>query len=278
MRRRRLRYGPHRSQVASLYLPSRRVVDGEKLPVVVLIHGGFWRSYYTKVLMAGLARSVVARGWAAWNVEYRRLGRIGGGGGYPETFDDVAAATDHLASVGGLDLDRVVACGHSAGGHLALWLAARHRLPTDAPGTPVRVPVSGVVTLAALSNLGDLDATSRAGERTVRFMGGNAAGEPMRWEIATPIEHLPLGVPQVLVHGLDDRAVPPAWSENYVRRAMDAGDPAVYVPVAGVGHQNILRASGAGWRAALPHLERMLDDRSGDGAAGGPAGWKPQLP
>lgn len=265
-----MRYGPHRSQVASLYLPSRRVGDGENVPVVVLIHGGFWRPYYSKVLMAGLARSVVAHGWAAWNVEYRRLGRIGGGGGYPETFDDVAAATDHLATIGGLDLNRVVACGHSAGGHLALWLAARQKLPVGAPGTPVRVPVSAVVTLAALSNLGDIDPAGRSAERTIRFLGGTAASEPQRWEIATPGAYLPLGVAQVLVHGLDDRAVPPAWSENYVRRAVEAGDPAVYVPVAGVGHQSILRSTGAGWRAALVHLARLLDSGPPGCLNGGP--------
>src|SRR5262245_61264123 len=117
----------------------------EPLPVVVLLHGGFWRGRYGKVLMRPLARAVVANGWAAWNVEYRRVGRLGGGGGWPDTLTDVAAAVDALAAQPGVDLDRVASCGHSAGGHLALWLGARPRLQDGPLAGPVAVRLAAAV-------------------------------------------------------------------------------------------------------------------------------------
>ncbi len=130
----RFRYGPGPSQVAELHLPQSR-----PCPVVVLVHGGFWRVPYGRPLMAPLARGLAARGFAAWNIGYRRVGERGGG--WPGTFADAAAAVDALADLArehGLDLDRVASVGHSAGGHLALWTAARPGLPDGAPGAPSR--------------------------------------------------------------------------------------------------------------------------------------------
>ena len=128
-----IRYGPHRSNVGDLWLPAE---GASRAPVVVLIHGGFWRAVYTKRLMNGLAKAVVKRGWAAWNIEYRRVGFLGGHGGWPQTLHDVAAAMDHIAVIdGAVDPTRVVTCGHSAGGQLALWAAARGRLPAGVQGT-----------------------------------------------------------------------------------------------------------------------------------------------
>ncbi len=93
-------------------------------PGRVLIHGGYWRSIYTKALMNGLARATVERGWAAWNIEYRRVGLLGGGGGWPLTFDDISRAVDHVERLPGVDARRLVTCGHSVGGCFALWAAA----------------------------------------------------------------------------------------------------------------------------------------------------------
>src|SRR5580698_8684810 len=106
-------YGTGHGQVGDLWLPAETAGD---LPLVVLIHGGFWRAQFTKALMSRLARAAVDRGWAAWNIEYRRLGPLGGGGGWPATFEDVAAAVDAVATFSGIDRDKVVTCGHSAGG------------------------------------------------------------------------------------------------------------------------------------------------------------------
>ena len=157
----RLRYGTRRGQRADLWRPADRDSDGS-LPVVVLIHGGFWRSPYTKVLMTRLARSVRSQGWAAWNVEYRRLGLLGGGGGWPATLIDVAVAVDHLHTLAGIDVGRVVVCGHSAGGQLALWAAGRSRLPPDAPGAGPVVVVRGAVALAGVTDLRRIASEVRA--------------------------------------------------------------------------------------------------------------------
>ncbi len=141
-------YGTARSQYGELFLPAGR----GPWPVAVVLHGGFWRAQYGRRLMRPLCADLAARGWAAFNVEYRRLGRLSGGG-FPRTLDDVAAAVDHLADLPPhkrcqppfmFDLARVVAIGHSAGGQLAAWLATR-----DAP----RVPVTAVVAQAGVVDL-----------------------------------------------------------------------------------------------------------------------------
>ncbi|HWT24585.1 MAG TPA: alpha/beta hydrolase, partial [Solirubrobacteraceae bacterium] len=115
-------YGRARSQVGELFVPG----GGGPRPVAVVFHGGFWRAQYGRRLTRAICEDLAGRGWAAWNVEYRRLGRLSGGG-WPRTLEDAAAAVDHLADIPRveLDLDRVVAIGHSAGGQLAAWVAAR---------------------------------------------------------------------------------------------------------------------------------------------------------
>ncbi|NIR35894.1 MAG: alpha/beta hydrolase, partial [Actinobacteria bacterium] len=131
-------YGPLPDQVADLRLP-----DGPgPHPVAVVLHGGFWRDVWTRDLMDGIAVDLTRRGWATWNIEYRR---VGSGGGFPETLEDVAAAIDHLDGLAGdrsLDVATVVTVGHSAGGHLALWAAARPKLDVGTSGAGPRVLVS----------------------------------------------------------------------------------------------------------------------------------------
>ena len=151
MRKRVHCYGDDPSQYGELY--------GEG-PVAVLIHGGFWKAQYGLDLEVALAQDLAGRGWAAWNIEYRRLGN---GGGVPETLDDVAAAIDALADIDGVDLSRVVAIGHSAGGHLAAWSATREN---------PRVPLTGVVSQAGVL---DLQRASRMGSSTVSSMASRPA-------------------------------------------------------------------------------------------------------
>jgi len=177
-------YGPDASQFGDLY-------EGGDGGVAVLIHGGFWRDRYDLTLMEPLARDLVAHGWTAWNIEYRRLGS---GGGMPQTLDDVGAAIDHLAELE-LDLGRVVAIGHSAGGHLAAWAAAREH---------ARVPLTGYVSQA-----GVLD-TRRALELNL------SDGVAREFLDASPIERPP-HVPGLLVHGSRDDIVPLELSEAFAR-------------------------------------------------------------
>ena len=154
-----VRYGPRHAQIADLWRPRG---DRADLPVVVLIHGGFWKQPYTKRLMRRVARVVLAHGWAAYNIEYRRIGPFGRGG-WPETFDDVSDAIDALGDVDGINRRRVVACGHSAGGQLALWAGSSRATGTNntnnRPGSqPIRlraaISLAGVVDLSAAARLG----------------------------------------------------------------------------------------------------------------------------
>jgi acetyl esterase/lipase len=240
----RHRYGSHFHQFADLHVP-----PGEgPFPVAVLLHGGFWREQHTLDLMEPHARDLVRRGWAAWNVEFRRVGEVSGGG-YPVTLEDAAAAVDALAGLGApLDLDRVVAIGHSAGGQLALWAAVR----PDA-----RVRFAGVVAQAGVL---DLRAAERDpdGEAAIAiFLGGPAAEVPERYADASPIERLPIGVPQLLVHGDADVRVPVDTSRRYAEAARAAGDDVELVLRPGEDHFVHLDTAGGAWADVVGWLERF---------------------
>jgi acetyl esterase/lipase len=229
-------------------MPARE--PDQRLPVVVLIHGGFWRAVYTKVLMNGLARSVKSEGWAAWNVEYRRVGVLGGGGGWPETFDDVGTALDHLGEVSGLDLDRVVTCGHSAGGQLAFWAASRRQ--------GARVSVSAAVALAGILDLDSADRLGLGSDATARFLGGHSEERSEIYAQASPASLLPLGIPQLLVHGTADEVIPPSMSDNYEIRARNAGDTVTQLKLDGVDHRGLIDSSGPAWTATLEEIRKFF--------------------
>ena len=189
--------------------------------------------------MRGLAADLRRRGFAAWNVEYRRIGRHRGG--WPMTFEDVGTAIDLLAELGDprLDLDRVDAVGHSAGGQLAIWAAARE----DA-----RVPVRRVVAQSAVLDL------VKAGEPAREFLGGAPEDVPDRYAAADPMQLLPLGKPTLIVHGADDETVPLARGRAYVEAARAAGDPVELIePVPGHHRVHIDPRSDA-WRAVAEWL------------------------
>jgi acetyl esterase/lipase len=186
--------------------------------------------------MKALASDLARRGQAAWNIEYRRVGR-GQGGGWPATFDDVSAAIDHLADLGParLDLRAVAAVGHSAGGQLALWAAAR---------SEARIPVRRVVAQAAVCDL------AAAGERAHALMGGTPSEVPERYASADPMRLIPLGVPVLLVHGADDQTVPALRSRRYAEAARAAGDAAELFEPSPGGHRAHLDPRSQAWQAA----------------------------
>lgn len=255
MRRTRIPYGPGHGQVGDLWLPSKTT---GVVPLVVLIHGGFWRAQYTKTLMNRLARAVARRGWAAWNIEYRRVGALGGGGGWPATFQDVADAIDHVQTFPAVDSGRVVTCGHSAGGTLALWAAGRGRLPDGAPGSAVKVAVQGAISLAGVVDLAAADASGVGGDAVAQLLGGGEAEVPERIAVTSPAALVPLGVPQLLIHGLRDSVVPPSMSERYVERALEAGDDARYAAVPDAGHREMISPRGDAWIQASQQLETFF--------------------
>lgn len=255
MRRLAVRYGRHHSQIGELWHPGTAATSH---PVVVLLHGGYWRGPYTKRLMRRLARAVTDQGYAAWNVEYRRTGPLGAGGGWPATFADVAAAIDHLATIPGVDQHRVVTCGHSAGGQLALWAAGRHRLGDGLPGAAPRVRPCAAISLAGVC---DLVAAARAGlggNAVELLLGGSPETVPERYAAASPAALAPLGVPQVLLHGLDDRTVPASMSEAYAVAASAAGDEVTYRPVPGADHMAMIRPRSSAWAATAEEIARLL--------------------
>jgi acetyl esterase/lipase len=260
--RRRERYGEHRQQRAELHLPDG---DGPH-PVVVALHGGFWRAQRTLRYMRPLCADLSRRGFAAWNVDYRRVGR-GEGGGWPATFADVAAAIDRLADLEApLDLTRVAAAGHSAGGHLALWAAARPNLPSGAPGAGPRVPLTaGVAALAAVSDLEATPDLYAPGGAVLALMGAAPADAPDdRYSLANPVRLLPLGVPILLVHGGADGTVPVERSRELAAAARAAGDEVELVEPPGAGHRTVVDPRRPEWEATAYWLSgRTVPNRTG---------------
>lgn len=254
-----LRYGDDQSQFVELTLP---VSASGPLPVAVVIHGGFWRSAYGLDLGRPLAATLPDRGWAALNIEYRR---VGNGGGYPSTLNDVAAAIDLLAQSGlaaarekGVDLDltRVVTIGHSAGGHLAAWAATRPGQDPGSPGAGPTVAVSAVVSQAGVL---DLRASARDGlgaDAAQAFLGGDSDTLPERYDEASPIERLPLGVPTLCVHASADGNVPISQSERFVEAAEAAGDDVELSTVDG-DHFVVIEPRDPSWALVLDWLDRF---------------------
>ena len=253
-RPRRFRYGPHPSQRADLHLPR---TPGPH-PVVVLIHGGSWQAHYGKIVTRPLAADLAGRRWAVWNIEYRR---VGDGGGWPATFEDVAAAIDRLADVSDdapLSLDHVVGVGHSAGGQLALWAAGRDRLPPGAPGADPGVSLAAAVSLAGVNDLGGAYAACPPDGASVgALMGGGPDTLPDIYALADPIRRVPLGVPALLVHGTEDQTVSVARSRDYAAAAEAAGDSVRLVEIRGAagGHRRFINPRGEGWRVARDWLD-----------------------
>jgi acetyl esterase/lipase len=187
------------------------------------------------------------RGVAAWNVEYRRVGR-GQGGGWPATFDDVGAGIDHLAELDDdrLDLSTLTAVGHSAGGQLAIWAATREE---------PRVPVRRVVAMAAVVDM------AAAREPSSEFLGGTPQQVPDRYAAADPMRLLPLGVPTLLVHGDEDETVPVARSRRYVDAASAAGDEAELIEPSPGGHRVYIDPRSGAWQSAAEWIVRPVRSR-----------------
>lgn len=246
-----VRYGTHPSQYGVLSLP-----DGPgPCPVAVVIHGGFWRTAYGADLTSDLAEDLARHGFAAWNIEYRRVGENPdrGGGGWPATCLDVAAAVDLLAATGQnlaagrLDLSRVVAIGHSAGGQLAGWLAGRGSLPAGAPGASPLVPLTGFVSQAGVLDLA-LALEEDLGAGAVRdFLGPGSDAEAR--SLASPSALLPMGVPSVCVHGTDDGDVPLGQSQRFVAAARHAGDDSRLLTLPGTDHYALIDVTSPAWAA-----------------------------
>jgi acetyl esterase/lipase len=252
-------YGPGSMQVGDLQLPS----GASPHPVVILIHGGFWRMPYALGQLTKLGDVFAQAGVASWNIEYRRLGEPGAG--WPGTFLDVAAAADHLRKLAThhpLDLSRVVSLGHSAGGHLAFWLAGRHRIAAGDPlHAPKPLPLTGAVSLAGVVDLALGYELKLGGGAVEELLGGSPKLLPSHYANGSPAALLPLGVRQVLVHGRRDPIVPYAMSEEYAARATKKGDDACLVPLDDTGHFEPIDPTTAAGRRVVEEALKLFHRR-----------------
>lgn len=222
-----LSYGPRPDQVGDLYLP-----EAQNAPLVCLFHGGFWRLPYGRDELAPLAADLRERGFAVWNLEYHRVGP--GIPGWPTTFQDIDALLAFLPALQlrhpVIDLQRVVFVGHSAGGHLAFWAAARlGRAPSPCPA-------AAVIGLAPLLDLVAAQASGLGNNAVESFLGGSFAAVPDRYRLASPRGLLPLHVRQYVLHGEADTVVPPEHSRAYVDAARRAGDDVTLLILPGTDH------------------------------------------
>jgi acetyl esterase/lipase len=265
----RAAYGADPMQIGDLRLP-----DGPgPFPVAVVIHGGCWVSTFATLQSStAFADALRDAGVATWNIEYRQLDTPGGG--WPGTFEDVAAAADYLPTLAEqhpLDLSHVVAVGHSAGAHLALWLAARGGLPEASPlhsTSPLRLV--GAVALGGPGDLRDFTtyAPSICGTPVIeRLMGGTPDAVPDRYAQGSPVELLPTGTRQVLIVGDADGVMPEESRNAYVAAARNAGDSAEVIVVPDAGHFEYLAPASSAWpvvRDAILELLGTGGNSSGD--------------
>ncbi|OEJ32639.1 alpha/beta hydrolase family protein [Streptomyces subrutilus] len=239
-------YGEHPDQVVDFYAP--RGAGGGPAPLVAVLHGGAWRAPYDRQHVTPFADFLARQGFAVANVEYRRgrslphQGSEGPAAGrWPETFDDVAAALDALpgmaaAALPQADIRRLVLTGHSAGGHLALWGAARHVLPYDSPWRLSSPPsLRGVVALAPIADFAVAQELGVCGGASAQLLGGPEQFAA-RLPFADPAALLPTGIATTVVQGREDIVVPPAVAESYVAAAAKAGETVGLTLLDGVGH------------------------------------------
>jgi acetyl esterase/lipase len=228
----RIAYGSGDQQFGHLRLPPGKGPH----PVMVVIHGGYWRARYPLDYAGHLSAALTRRGFATWNIEYRRVGQPGGG--YPGTLEDVRAAVAHVGKVAathGLDARRVYAIGHSAGGHLALWLATQGL-------------VRGVVALSAVTDLEEGARRNMGNGAVEAFMGCPLAACVESYRQASPAAKLPARVPLLLVHGENDTVVPIDQAEAFVKAAQAKQDEARLIRLPGAGHFELVDPRTKEWK------------------------------
>jgi acetyl esterase/lipase len=252
-------YGSAPSQYAELFRPA----GAGPFPVAVLVHGGCWTIKFGGIeQMRNLAGALAAQGIAVWNVEYRRVDEAGGG--YPGTYQDINAALDLLGEQAPrqrLDLGRIVAIGHSAGGQLVQWLAGRARIPASSPLFRAHpLPVREIISLGGLADLrNERDLIKQScGRDTIELAGSPSAARPDVFADTNAAELMPNGSNTVLINGELDTVSPPRAAHDYAARARAAGDAASVVILPGASHYDEVAASSPAFRLVLPLIRKAL--------------------
>ena len=260
----RVPFGTDASQFGDLWLPAGAA--GAKAPVVVFLHGGWWRAEFGLEYGSHLCAALKREGIACWSLEYRRVGQPGGG--WPGTFEDVAFGYGFLRVLAGmypLDLDRVVVVGHSAGGHLAFWLAGRPHLPESGPLQPPgqMLAMRGVVGLAAVVDLRmTIDLAEgvfrTARQQVVDLMQATPAQAPERYRAGNPGDLLPLHVPQVLLQGSLDGQIPPQLPERWTARGHRIGETVAFERILNADHFDVADPESKAWPQVRDAIKRLL--------------------
>ena len=252
-------YGSAPSQFAELFLPK----GAGPFPVIFLVHGGCWQASLGGIRqMHNMAGDLQGRGVAVWNVEYRRVDE--NGGSYPGMYQDINRAYDMLVADAGryhLDTNRIVAMGHSAGGHLVQWLAGRGRVPKSSPVYDPRP-----MHLAAVISLGGLADLRAQGERipdvcdvqVAQLTGQPGAGRPDPLRDTSAASLVPNGIPAVLINGAQDTVAPPSVAADYATVARRAGDKADLLVLPGASHFDEVAATSPAWTLILPVILKRV--------------------
>jgi acetyl esterase/lipase len=257
-----IRYGTRPEQVADVRLPARRAAAMSRpSPLVIFLHGGFWRAAYDRSHTGPMAAALAAAGYVLCVPEFRRTGQPGGG--WPGTFEDVAAAVDRTpglvreaAGPGAVAAGPVLLAGHSAGGHLALWAAGRHLLGPDSAWRSA-LGARGVLVLAGVSNLADCYDQGLGRDAAAALMGGGPLDFPQRYRDADPAVLLPLGCPVRLVHGSLDNAVPVTMSRDYVSLGRAAGDDTTMTELPDASHVDLIDPLSPAWPVVMGTLQDL---------------------
>jgi len=253
-----LRYGDDPNQFVELRFPKGK----GPFPILFVVHGGFWQSAYDLSHIGHLCAALTSKGIVTCNIEYRRIGNPGGG--WPGTFQDISLATrcilQEVSNDSRFDHTRTAIIGHSAGGHLALWLMGSHRISKDSPlYSNQNQTITRAISLAGVSDL-RLAWKNRLGHGTVtRLMGGTPDEHPDRYNAGSPIELLPTGARLVLVHGAADDTVPISQSEAFVQTAERLGDRSTLVKLDGTGHFELIDPESEAWSSIAGAVLSLLD-------------------
>ena len=265
----RIHYGPLPLQFGDLRLP--QLAPARHAPLVVFLHGGWWKAEYGLEYGGHLCAALKAAGIATWSVEYRRVGNPGGG--WPGTFEDVAAGYDFLPALAArfpLDLTRVVVAGHSAGGHLAFWLAGRPHLPatgalaglhpTAQKTTPIRaaVALAGAVDLRLTIDLAGWFTFAHDKQEVVALMGGTPAAVPDRYRSGNPGDLLPLNIPQYMLQGTEDDQIPPQLPVRWAERGRQMGEHVTVEMIPGADHFDVVDPQSKAWPHVMAAINKAL--------------------
>ncbi len=256
----RIQYGTDPHQFAELRYPKGK----EPFPLLFVVHGGFWQSAYDLKHIGALCAALTSQGTITCSLEYRRLGDPGGG--WPGTFQDITHAVMHILettrSDPRFDHARTAILGHSAGGHLALWLTCSHRVPQTSPlHTAQKQPITTAISLAGITDLRTAWKQQLGHGAVTRLLGGTPDQHPDRYNAASPIELLPTGTRQVLVHGTRDDIVPVSQSETYVEKARQQGDRATLIKLDHIGHFELIDSQSEAWSAVTNAVLPLLSLR-----------------